>query len=440
MASDDDLVSLGPWPKGVDNRSADHRIPAGAARAARDVTIRADGSISRRDGYVLLDSTAMHSLWPQCELPGIDFMLGVRGTTLVKISVSASGDLSFTSLRTGMSLTHRVSYVAVNGVVYYSNGVVSGRIVNGAHRAWGVELPSSSPVLTAAVTGGLHEGKYLATCTFVDDLGEESGALAGVSVDVAEGGGIAVTGIPQPADANVDYVRVYVTEANGSVFYRYAELAVGTTSVNVTASTTPGPALMTQFMVPPPPAYLLEAHGGRIYGADPDYPQFPWFTETFRHGLMKQTNRLAFEDDVDMMLSTDGGMFLAADRTFFLQGSDPKAFAPREVFPYKAVRYATLRDPDKPNVMWLSQEGFCMGGPDGSAVNLTQERVAFTDGINSGAMIYHETGGTKQAIAAMTPGIASSAASTSQLNATVIRRAAIQESAHIGDSMEATVV
>lgn len=439
MASDDDLVSLGPWPLGVDNRSAEHRVPAGAARAARDTTIRADGSIARRDGYINLDSTAMHSLWPQDDMPGIDFMLGVRGTTLVKISVGPSGTLSFTNLRTGMSRERRVSYVAINGVVYYSNGEVSGRIVNGAHRLWGVELPASSPTVSAAATGGLYEGKYLVTCTFVDDLGEESGALAGVSVDVSAGGGISLAAIPQPADANVTDVRIYVTEANGSVFYRWAELAVGTTTYTVTASTTPGPVLMTQFMVPPPPAYLLEIHNGRIYGADADYPKFPWFTEAFRFGLMKQSNRLAFEDEVDMMLSVDGGLFLGADKTWFLPGGDPKAMAPREVFPYGAVRYARMRHPDQPNVMWLAQEGICMGGPDGSAVNLTQERVAFTDGINEGSLIYHEQDGTKQAIAAMSPGVNSNLQSASYMGATIIKRAALEESAHIGASMSATV-
>lgn len=442
MASDDDLVSLGPWPGGVNNREADHRIPAGQCRDAKDVTIRGDGSVTLRDGFDNKDTTAMHSLWPQTPQPGIDFMLGVRGSTLVKVTRSAAGALVFTNLRTGMAgKEFPLAYACVDGVVYYGNGIVSGRVVNGSHYAWGVELPDTDPTLTAASTGGLNAGRYQVTCTYIDALGEESGARAGVVVDVAQGGGIAVSAIPQPADGNVSYVCVYATEANGSVFYLHRRLAVGTTSTTVGISATSGRRLMTQFLVPPPAPYLLEVHSGRIYGVDLDYPKMPWFTEPLRFGLMKAGNRLAFEGEVDMMLSVDAGLFIAADATYFLPGGDPKAFAPRDVFPFGAVRYAATHRPDDNTVLWRPKNGvLCIGAPDGSAVHVTEDRVVTKIDAAKGAIAYHQQDGTKQVITVAATGLESELEAESYMEVSQINQKSFDSAGHAGCTFSAEVI
>jgi len=399
MASDEDLVSLGPWPLGVDNRKSDHAVPRGTLRAAENIILTSDGHARRRDGLTERLAGACHSAWSN----GSTFLL-VRAENLETLTRNPSGTITATTLRSGMNMdgvNFPLVCASIDGIIYWSNGDLTGKIVNGVNRSWGVELPALQPTCTALTTGGLHAGRYQVTLTFIDDLGEESGARAGVLVNVVEGGGILVAGISQPADANVDFIRVYVTEADSETFYLWTTLAVGTTTYTVTASSNPGRKLSTQFLVPPPPATLLCVHDGRIYGVD---GKNPWFTESLRYGAMKYSNRLAFEAIPTMLASVDGGLFVAADKTYFLAGGDPTKFLPREVFPYGALKGSAIQHPDRPGVLWLSEEGFCYGSPDGSAINLTQTKIALRDGLESGALVYKEENGVKQIIGAMAGG------------------------------------
>lgn len=437
MAIDDDLISLGPWPLGEDNRSSEDQISQTSLRATNNVTIRANGALTLRDGYDNLDITAAHSLWSDDQ---VDYALAVRGTSLVRIGVNANGSLAFTELRTGMAgKDYPVGYVCVDGIVYYSNGLVSGRIVGGSHRAWGVDRPSSQPTVAAIASGGLYEGRYQIAITFTDDLGEESGSDSGVLVDVSAGGGIAITNLPQPLDANVDFINVYVTEANGSIFYRYAKLAVGAASLNVSASSTQGKRLQSQFMTPPPPGFPLEVHNGRIFGVNPNYPKLLWYTEAIGYGLFNQGNRLAFEDEVTFLAGVDAGLIVAADKTVILTGTNPKTFVPNILFAYGAPKAIYARNPEDNSILWIGDEGICMANNQGQAVNLTQARIAMRDDLVSGAITYHEADGVKQAIASMRGGVASEALSESYFGATITMRAGISESAHIGSTMSATV-
>jgi hypothetical protein len=392
-------VKLGPWPKGMDNVSPNHALAKDALRRAINLDVLDDGTLQLRSGLTLRIAGRAHSAWPP-DGKGPAFYAVLDGV-LTRYTRAVSGALTGTALRTGMG-DLPVAYLDLAGDVYYSNGVVSGKLLAGSFpRPWGVERPSGQPALAALTSGGLFAGRYQVAVTFVDDLGEESGTGHTEAVDVTEGGGIALTKIPQPVDATVSRIRVYISKANGEVLYRYGDYAVGTTAVNLARSSTLGKELDTQFLIPPLPGTILESYNGRIYIRRSNVI---YYTEPLRYGAMRLTNYMAFEEEVRIIKDGGVGLWVAiADkRTVLLQGSGPENFELMEKLPYGAAKGAVTELPgDK--LFWMSSKGPVIA-KGGEIEDLTDDagdalvHVAIDVG-SSGACAFMESRGVRQIIA-----------------------------------------
>lgn len=414
-------VQFGPWPKGLDNVSTDHAVAPDALRTAVNVDVLDDGTQRRRSGLTSRVAGQAHSAWSDDQA-----LYAVVDGVLTRYTKGVTGALTGTALRTGMSPDLPLAYALIGSEVFYSNGSVTGKVVGGVHRPWGVERPSGQPALAALGSGALDAGRYQVAVTFVDNLGEESGTGPLGAVSVAAGGDIQLTLIPQPVDATVSRIRIYVSEANDKVLYRYGDYAVGTTSLTIARSSTLGQVLYTQFLLPPVPGHILEPYNGRIYIGRSN---LVYFTEPGSYGAMKQTNNLAFEDEVRLI--RDGGkagLWVAtASKTYIIRGKDPADFEPVEKLGYGAAKGVVTELPGG-KLFWMSSQGPVVANLQGELEDLTDDegeplaRIAVDD-YARGSAVVRDNKGVRQVIAAMGGGIASELGSQDFFDIEIIRKA-----------------
>lgn len=400
----------GPWPKGVNNRLPDRHVPADALRNAVNVELLSTGTVRRRGGYTSVAEGVYHSLW--CEN---DVALGVKNDALIAIDTAS---LAETTLRAGLSSGNRMTYLWTPQGVYLSNGVITGRYVDGALAPWGVEHAHGQPTLTALSTGGLDAGRYQVAITYQFADGEEGGTTVAATVEVGSGGGIQAAAIPQPASSSVTHINVYVSRANGDVLYHHSTVAVGTTSRTITASTTLGRTLDTQFLYPMPAANVLELFNGRIYAA---VGNVVWFSEPFRFGQRRPASFMLFPEPVTILSAVANvGLHVVSDRHYLLEGGGPEAFTMKTVLDNRGVRGTLVKLPNGIVRAWVTDKGLVTSPGDGTLeLRLTQQIMI--EEATEGSALYQERDGETFILASLRDG-QSAAVAGDFVDAEVIRR------------------
>lgn len=106
----------------------DPRTGVGDLVRAVNVKIGPSGDIRLREGFVLrLSQTLSHSLWSD----GVNCFF-VSGDSLYRLN----RDYSKTGIRSGLTVGKRMSFVSVAGVIYYTNGMECGFIVENTSYPW----------------------------------------------------------------------------------------------------------------------------------------------------------------------------------------------------------------------------------------------------------------------------------------------------------------
>lgn len=414
---DRDLAVFGPFVKGVNNRLSDAAMGSDMLRQAVNAYLDDAGRLSRRDGYgKLQNGTAAHSLYAGDE--GVYF---ADGSTLYAYDVEAD---TLSALRTDLTQGSPIAWLPLNGELYYANGVQKGKIVASALRDWGVEVPAGIPAL-AATTGVLTPGRREVVCTFTNDEGEESGAGLSTGITLAATGGITVSSIPQPVSAEVAQINLYMTPANGDgVFYHAVSVPVGTASISL-FSLSPTKELKTQFLVPPPAGRVLAYANGRIYAGD---GRILWYTEPLAYGRCAvYRNFLVFNEEVTLAAGVKGGLYVAADKTYFLAG-EPGAAELTPVLNYGAAFGSLAPVPTSANKAgavwtWRSDRGQVLADERGQIVPLQEENLAMKP-CSTGASLFVEVDGHKQIVSLGVPETDSSAEARDFVSMEVRRRTA----------------
>lgn len=402
------------WLAGMNNIAPDFALPDGTLRNAVNVDIFDSGMVRRRKGFTeAVAGTDAHSLWATDNGDG----LVVIGDNLYRLQY-ISGAWTTTSLDTGYR-GRRVWYVNLNGETWFSNGVKNGIYASGTIRDWGLETPAGAPAITSG-TGNLPAGRYQVALTYLSSTYEESGASAAVAYTLSAEGGLFVTNIPQPVDSTVAYIRIYLTPQNGDVFYSAATVAVGATSQNI-SNFNPGPPLRTQFMSRFPACTHLEYWNGKIFGAD---GEIVWHTEPLRYGLYDPSkNFLAYSADASVIKAVPDGVYIAAEKTWFVtmdEGGNP---VQREVLPYGAVSGTAGNMPDSTDVFWFSTDGYVVASAGGQIKNIMSQAVA-VDEYTEGVSMLRDQDGVSQLVCSLTgKGDASALTCTDYAEAEIIRRA-----------------
>lgn len=378
------------FPKGINNREKATRLPDGFLLDAINVDVDNSGGYTRRDGTTKKYSgSQMHSLWSSGTLS-----FAAEGSNLKKLTVT-NGVVSATTIKSGLQLYRELSYVDINGEVYYSNGIATGKIkADATHHNWGIAAPQETYTASALTTGGMDAGRYQVTISYVTALGEESGAPRGYAVDVVASGGIQLTNIPTSSDSDVSYVAVYITEANGDVFYLYRTYANGTTGITLSKSSNKGRALKTHLLDAMPPGDILEYFSSRAYVAS---GRVLWYSEPLNYGLYNpSSNFILFPADITLAVAVGDGLYVAADKTYFIQIAD-QFTKPFEVLPYGAVKNAFAKSQDDQTVEWFSHRGIVRGANGGQVTNLTEANVTI-DKYEKGSVLLRKLNGIKQFI------------------------------------------
>jgi len=284
-------------------------------------------------------------------------------------------DMTHTVLKTGLS-ANKTWFDEINGVVYYANGVDYGSIEPGGWHQWGIEAPTTSPVL--AGIAGTGRDVYQAVCTYVDARGQESGSGP---VAVFEGTGpISVASVPTQAGYTTN---TYITKDNGTVFFLNGDGR----ELPYWASDTPRGTIVAGFE-------------GRMYIAEA-YPQYDstaiWSSLPLQyHHFEYGGEGLMVPGTVRMMKAADKALIIGTDRQIFAYDGDKL----EELADYGVVAgwHASRLGSD---LYFWSLRGLCSVLP---FKNLTEETVSVPPGSNAGALVLEKDGMRRYVVALRTDG------------------------------------
>lgn len=410
-------MKLGPF-KGMNNRAADHALPKGtkedpraAVRNAVNVNFDNAGKASLRWGMVKKYS-GLGLAGGFCCSQG---MFIVEAGSLRKVNVTGWASSVILTGITGTVFT----FHEFNGVLYFSDGTKTAKIVNGVAGKWGMENPSTPVVYS--VTGIFGAGVYRCCLTYVNAAGNESGASEIVSLTIDDNKGIVFTNIPHSQDPQVVSVRLYMTTANGKIFFQCGDVANGTHFYSVLLPYDSGKVIDALFMTRPPAGQIIREYNGRIYiAAGP----LLYVSEAYSPDLFSQLSKNVFQvgADVTVMEPVDDGIWIVADKTYFMAGSGPEDFRQLTRLDYGAALGTGGKIPWSKDVTWFSKRGFIVAGNGGEIKNIQEDDVA-PDYSDAGAILIREFDGKRQAIASLVAPEISTMASSSFCTMEVIRRA-----------------
>ena len=403
-------TKVGPF-LGINNRVPDYELGevtrgrkvGDYLRNAVNVDLTASGTIQRRDGTErVVDGTDCHSLWASdTETFYVD------GDTLYRYPRVV--------VRTGLTPGRKVSYVNAGGVIYWTNGAVIECIVDGASQPIGVPVPNPAPSITAATGGALPAGVYQVAITAVSTSGEESGSTWPVQVQVPEGGSIQITGM------QAGMKNIYVSPLNGDVLFLAASTTASTYTVPVAPSQGAQPTTLGLRSMPP--GHIVRYHNGRLLVAAGN---FVYYSEPYGlalHNLAR--GYIPFQGRVTVLEPLRDQVFVVADQTYALRGTDIDKAELIPIAPYGAVEGTTVRDMKTEQVWWFSDRGLVMTNGEGNITNMQEENVA-VDVAAVGASLYREQNGMQQMITSLFGTEVTHAAATSFMEAEIIRKESMQ--------------
>lgn len=393
----DMTLKLGPFPLGANNLAPDYALPKDergrqiAARAIVNADVLDSGHVRRRSGFSLVQAfTGAHSIWSD----GARTLL-VRDSVLYRVTAFSPAYAEV--LVKVLSTNAAMSYEAVNGEVYCSNGTDFGRI--SAANAWSsAGLPTPATLTASAVPdGSLPAGKYQFAITYAMGSGEEGGAKQG-DITLAADSDIALT---LPAGAGgATHINVYLSKLNGSEVYLHSQVAVGTASVTLSALAA-GRMLQTAFLEPLPAGAQVVFGNGRLMTVSGNRVNV---SEPFNLGLYNPVaGFVELPANVSVVAPNQSGTYIVADKTYWFAGSNILA-AERvdDVLPYGGTPGTFFRLPgEKRLVGWYGHEGVVIADTQGQAKPVQEGKYA-ADKATGGAVLLRDADGLRSAVFALT--------------------------------------
>lgn len=378
------LVDLGPW-SGIDNVHApDHPVfgppregqrPA-ALTAAVDVDLDDAGQVRSRPGTTVLRAVrAPVQVWA-----GSGRWWVQDGDALVR----DDGVVAVTGLR------RRAALVEHWGTVFGSDGSTHFQILaDGSATNWGLPVPAVS---VQAVTGALPTGTYLVQAAAVDAAGNEGGVSDLAAAVLAEGQSLLVEVAPLPR--SVVAVNLYAGSAGQPRPTFQAQVPV--TSLPYTLTTLSGaadPPRTAQMQGPWTGlegaasfrAFLLLWRGNAIVRSEAAEPH-----------LFHPDNLMQFPAPVVGVVGVAGGLWVAtAGGLWFVAGEDPGQWVPvQKTFRPVLAGGAAVPGGVIPAAqtgdlcgLFAAREGMWCGRPDGSLLNLTDQRYQFASGARASVAV-----------------------------------------------------
>ncbi len=351
------------WSQGINNRADAKAMPAGTVRDAVNVDPVVGGGFALRTGFAQLQPAD-----------------SARGPLAVgRKLLYADGPLLF-SVDVDQGIRQQLAEIdgagrlvgdVLNEELFFCTETETWRFDGKVLRAWGVPTVTNQPVATVG-QGGLAAGYYQVAATFIDAHGDEGATGSPLLLQVPAGSSLQ---FDLPAPPSGGKVRLYVGPREGGALYLQFE-GTGQASVSVLRDDTA--RLETTNLRGPLVADFIAARGGVLYlAAGPVL----WFTLPFRPHLRDASRSFfSYPAPIDLVVAVDGGIYVCADKTYFLSSPEIDEPGGRTVFEHGAVRGTALVLPDG-RAAWMTRYGLAIGDDQGavalsSAANFLPEQAA----------------------------------------------------------------
>lgn len=409
-------ISIKPWLKGMNNRVSIHELisdegQVNVCRNAVNIDFSTRGKTRRRKGFTKVYSALNAKGGYSC--PAGNYFIEQGSLKCFNTNNTA------TILRQGIIGTEFAFHYA-DGIVYFSDGIISLKIINNVVLPWGISNPPA-PLLTG-ISGSFGSGAYLAALCWVDSNGVESGASDFISISLPDNTGIKFFNLPSNQEGAV-ILRLYLSMPDGKELYHVADVAPGTIEYSISSGRYDDSATLEHLLVSKPPTgRIIKSYKGRIYVADS--LGVVRYSDPFEYSHFRESNYLLFPSAVDIMEPvTDGIFFAFGNQTVFYSGVPETGFTIIDKFNYGGVYNTGKKVPNSENVCWQSQRGMVISGPGGQCKNIQEENVV-TESANFGATLIREQDGLIQFIASLHQPTVSKLAAKSFIEAEIIRRGA----------------
>lgn len=387
-------IAKGPW-LGINNQLPDFSLgvkdKGDYLRDAVNTDIDNRGSLIRRKAPQLIHAmTAPHSLFG-------GYM--VRGSALYRITLPTYSETMVKVL----SSNARMSWLEFNGDIYFTNSIDSGRIdAAGTIYPWGLPTPVE-PVVTS-ISGTLPIGYYqVATSharysggTSAANLLEESGVSASNNFYLSAPGALRVA-LPA-STTGATHINVYVSMPNGAMPMLHSVVAAGTASIDINTQAT-GVESVQRYEEPLPPGSRVFMANGRLCVLSGNSL---FFGLPARFGYyLPLDGRIEFPAPATMAIANQSGVYVAADKTYFIAGTDigGETTEFKDVLPYGAVAGTEFTLPNKENVIvgWFGEKGIVLADSQGQVTQTMADTVALTP-PETGISAVFETRGYRRVV------------------------------------------
>ncbi|OLU22906.1 hypothetical protein BVH03_21885 [Pseudomonas sp. PA15(2017)] len=346
-------IRFDAWPQGVNNIAKANRLPEGAVRGLVNFDPAADGILALRAGYSnvlpVAEGRALYAVGK--------YLVIVDGAVLRSYDTDTGDSIELGAIAADSS----VAAAELNGVLYLNTPVDSVRTDGKSLKPWAVPAPGCH---LEVIPGGTLSGRYWIALVAVGADGEESGADP-VLLDVPEGCGIRISS----ADARP--MRIYASVPNGATLFYQGLLYGG--AVALTSIKDSQEYLGTEGLGPLPYCDELVAYHGVLVGRHDRYvfftsPMYPHLTDPVR-GFFQ------FPAPVSLLAATDGGVYVVADKTYFITELETPAPSRRTVLEMDAVAGSAVTLPDG-RAAWFTRFGQAIGDAMGQVQLVNRSQFA----------------------------------------------------------------
>jgi len=387
-----------PYPMmplaGIDNASArDDALQVGGeyrrlyVREALNVSISETGRLSMRPGLRRATSQPLSGLW---QSPVHRDVFGMLGEDWVKVDPKNWS----CELLAKLGDAYPPGHIVLNNVVVVAGPAGIFRFNGKSAQPLTIETPP--PPMVSSGTGALVSGQYSVAIAWVREDGTESGMSSASELKVPDGGGLSLV-LPLCMDASVVTTRVYCTSHNGGELRRLEDLPVSRLDLDISSTSGLGRAAMFAHMMPMRTGRYLGLWRGRLLTATSNVLRFSqalaYHLHDPRHDFVQMPQRITF------VMPVDGGIWVGqVDHVAFLAGSTPdglemirktsRAPVPGSAIALKAEEAGEIAGGGGAACVWLADNGYVLGTPDGSVVEKHALRLQGIKGATAHSIVF----------------------------------------------------
>lgn len=381
-----------PTFKGLNNVLPDHAITEGYLKEIVNFDIDKAGNLSKRKGYLLKDAGDFHSLWSNEEQT---VMYAVKDDDLVQINDQGV----VTSLNFSI-VSESVSFRYLDSITYFVTKTTAGKIDSAGNiTPWGIEMPVFNPILSVG-SGGLPKGAYQVSVSYEKSNGQKGGSSLANNIEIPDNSSILLSNIPFSSDPEISFVNIFCSLENGDELYKVAQIPNGTTTYQISSVLEGNYPLDTFGYYPAPSGHIVQWAHGRFYIADGKYLMFSQPHQYDYFSLRE--NYFYFPEKITAVCPTPDGLWISADRLYYLAGKDPTSSRLTEKEPFKVVQGSDVKfsgayvfiENTPLGYKWLctTDRGIIILFNDGVVLNMTERNMSIPTATSAASAFIQEDG------------------------------------------------